>query len=77
LDYHDHVFHDAVFGGRLGKIKLDKIVDTTKPTMAMVIKILVTDGRFLDKTVTLKLSPPNNNGIQPITAMIKALVAQE
>ena len=56
---------------------LETIAEKNKPTIAIVINVRAIVGKLLDKTVELNLSPPNNIGIQPITAMIKALVAQE
>jgi len=69
--------HQGVLTGRGGKSKEEIIADSTMPTMAMVINILVTLGKLLDNTVWLKRSLPKNKGSQPIHPIIIALVAQE
>ena len=71
------VLKNPYWGGRLGKSKVEIMADTTMPIIAIVINTLVTCGKLLDKTVALNLSPPKIIGIQPITPIIKALVAHE
>ena len=65
------------FFGFGGNNIVERIADSTKPNIAIVIKVLVTAGKLADSTVALNLSPPSKSGIQPTTAMIKAFVAQE
>ena len=71
------LFIKPYWRGRLGKSMVEIMADKTMPTIATVIKLRDTTGKLLDKTVTLNLSPPKIIGSQPITPMIKALVAQE
>ena len=71
------LFIKPYFGGRLGNKMVEIIAEKIIPTMATIIKVRETTGKLLDKTVVLKLSPPNIMGIHPIRPMIKALVAQE
>ena len=65
------------FFGFLGSSKVERIADRIIPTKARVINVLVTNGKLVDRVVTLKLSPPRSIGIQPITPIMRALVAQE
>src|SRR3990167_6770162 len=65
------------WGGRLGKSLVEIIAEKIMPIMAAVIKVRDTTGRLFDKTVALNCWPPIIMGIQPITPIIKALVAQE
>lgn len=63
--------------GRLGRSMVEIIAERIMPIMATIIKVLDTAGKLLDKTVMLKLLPPKISGSQPITPMIRELVAQE
>ena len=63
--------------GRLGNKREETAAERIMPIIAKFIKKEEIAGRLPESTVELKRLPPISIGIQPMTAIIKALVAQE